>query len=111
MLNKKYTFLLILLILFSELLHSQIVTTSARNQLPQNLITSVLAGRGVLMSNGQFNWSSGNISTDQIGTFTNGPNFTNFPFSSGIIMTTVFPCRRSHIKQTLDERTQSTAIR
>lgn len=88
MLNKKYTFLLILLILFSELLHSQIVTTSARNQLPQNLITSVLAGRGVLMSNGQFNWLSGNISTDQIGTFTNGPNFTNFPFSSGIIMTT-----------------------
>ncbi len=66
----------------------QIVTTSARNLIPQNLIQSVLAGTGVSMTNGQFNWSSGNIATDQIGTFVNGPSFTSFPFTSGIIMTT-----------------------
>lgn len=87
---KKSSFLIILLtiLILTGQVKAQIVTTSARNQLPQNLITSVLAGTGVIMTNGQFNWSTANISTDQIGTFTNGVSFTNFPFSSGIIMTT-----------------------
>ena len=86
---KKIIILIVLLCLAgNEFVFGQIVTTSARNQIPQNLIQSVLAGTGVSMTNGQFNWSSGNIATDQIGTFVNGPNFTSFPFSSGIIMTT-----------------------
>ncbi|MCQ2285872.1 MAG: choice-of-anchor L domain-containing protein [Bacteroidales bacterium] len=81
--------LIVFLLIFAvcDLAYAQIVTTSARNQLPQNLIQNVLAGTGVSMTNGQFNWSAGYIPTDQIGTFTTG-NFQNFPFASGIIMTT-----------------------
>ncbi len=89
MYKKRYVLFFLLFTFFGhESVFCQIVTTSARNQLPQTLITNVLAGSGVVMSDGQFNWSSANISTDQIGTFTNGSAFTNFPFSSGIIMTT-----------------------
>ena len=85
---KRLIVLTILICSIGNVSQGQIVTTSARNLIPQNLIQSVLAGTGVSMTNGQFNWSASNIGTDQIGTFVNGPNFTEFPFASGIIMTT-----------------------
>ena len=80
MYKKRYVLFFLLFTFFGhESVFCQIVTTSARNQLPQTLITNVLAGSGVVMSDGQFNWSSANISTDQRN-FYHGSAFTNFPF-------------------------------
>ena len=98
----------------AQFVQGQIVTTSARNLIPQNLIQSVLAGTGVSMTNGQFNWSASNIGTDQIGTFVNGPNFPEFPFSSGIIMTTgnIFVAEGTNDKTNASMNvTQSTTVR
>lgn len=64
-----------------------LTVTSAQGQNPQALINNHLAGDGVILTNGSFNNSAGNIATPQIGTFNRG-GFTTFPFASGIIMTT-----------------------
>ncbi len=60
--------------------------TSAVGQNPTTLINNHLAGPGVLLTNGKFNNSTANITSAQIGTFSY--TGTNFPFSSGLIMTT-----------------------
>lgn len=64
-----------------------LTTSSAQGQSPQSLINSHLAGDGVILTNGTFNNSAGNIATPQIGTFNRGGAST-FPFTSGIIMAT-----------------------
>ena len=46
-----------------------------------------LAGEGVEFSNGKFNNMPGNVTSDQIGTF-NRNNYTQFPFVTGLVMTT-----------------------
>ena len=46
-----------------------------------------LAGEGVELSNGRFNNASGNVTSNQIGTF-NRNNYTQFPFATGLVMTT-----------------------
>ena len=46
-----------------------------------------LAGEGVELSNGKFNNMPGNVTSDQIGTF-NRNNYTQFPFATGLVMTT-----------------------
>lgn len=46
-----------------------------------------LAGEGVELTNGKFNNSPGIVSADQIGTF-NRNNYTQFPFATGLVMTT-----------------------
>ena len=46
-----------------------------------------LAGEGVELTNGKFNNSPGIVTDDQIGTF-NRNNNTQFPFATGLVMTT-----------------------
>ena len=46
-----------------------------------------LAGEGVELSNGKFNNAPGIVTSNQIGTF-NRNNYTQFPFQTGIVMTT-----------------------
>ncbi len=60
-------------------------------QLLQNVMVLPTPISGVQVSNGIFNNSAAalpNTTTTKIGRFTNGPAFTDFPISSGIIMTT-----------------------
>lgn len=63
-----------------------ITVVSALGQNPDTLINQTLAGRGVMLTNGKFNNSADNIAYEQIGTFNRGNS--NFPFQSGLIMTT-----------------------
>ncbi|MBQ1819328.1 MAG: choice-of-anchor L domain-containing protein, partial [Bacteroidales bacterium] len=46
-----------------------------------------LAGEGVELSNGRFNNAAGNVTSNQIGSF-NRNNYTQFPFETGLVMTT-----------------------
>ena len=46
-----------------------------------------LAGEGVELTNGKFNNSPGIVTDNQIGTF-NRNNYTQFPFATGLVMTT-----------------------
>ena len=46
-----------------------------------------LEGNGVLFSNGKFNNQAGNVTYPQIGTF-NRNDFIDFPFASGLVLTT-----------------------
>lgn len=67
--------------------HAQYLTVqAATGQNPSTLINQHLAGQGVVLSNGMFNNSAGNISVPQIGTFSYNGNA--FPFHSGLILTT-----------------------
>lgn len=46
-----------------------------------------LAGEAVELSNGKFNNIAGNVTYNQIGSF-NRNNYTQFPFATGLVMTT-----------------------
>lgn len=74
---------------------AQISVQSPNGWTPQVFLENVLVLppqiSGVYISNGTFNNSAAalpNTTTAKIGRFTNGPNFTDFPISSGIIMAT-----------------------
>ena len=51
------------------------------------ILQQYLMGEGVSITNGTFNNTSGNVVSNQIGVF-NRNNFTQFPFETGLIMTT-----------------------
>ena len=63
-----------------------ISTLPANGLLPDTFLNRYFAGEGVKLHNCKFNWSSSAINGSQVGTFAN----TNpqFPFSSGVILTT-----------------------
>lgn len=63
-----------------------ISTLPANGLLPDTFLNRYLAGEGVTLRNCKFNWSSGAINGSQVGTFTN--TNSQFPFSSGILLTT-----------------------
>lgn len=84
----KRIFLFIAIFSISLISFAQISVSNVIGQTPQQLILNNLAGEGVELTNGQFNRSAGPISSQKIGTFTNGNGFQEFPISNGIIMTT-----------------------
>lgn len=88
--NMRKIFLLLLITCLTFLLNGQITVSYPNGQTPQQLIINQLSGAGVQLTNGQFNRSSTALTGQnlKIGTFSNGTSFTDFPFNSGIIMTT-----------------------
>lgn len=68
---------------------SNLTVTSLVGQHVDTVLKHHVEGEGVVISNGKFNNQTGNISSSypQIGTF-NRNNFTNFPFATGIVLTT-----------------------
>lgn len=84
----KKIFLLIVISIISITTFAQITVSNVTGQTPQQLILNELAGEGVTLTNGQFNRSANAITSQKIGTFTNGTGFPDFPISNGIIMTT-----------------------
>lgn len=89
--KKRYVYILILVLLHVHAF-PQIVTQSSSGRTPYDLVSSVLVGGGVSISNVTFNGVSTTLNATtgaQIGTFTN--NLGGFPgltFSGGLIMTT-----------------------
>lgn len=86
---KKAYILLILSILSTSLAFSQ-QNLTVQSQIGVNIDTILkrhLSGEGVEISNGKFNNQTGNVTYPQIGTF-NRNQFTNFPFATGLVMTT-----------------------
>lgn len=89
-------FILFTALLFSTFtLSSQITVQSPNGWTPMQLLDNLLVPpphiSGVYISNGKFCNSTNalpNSTTSRIGRFLNGSNFTDFPFNSGIIMTT-----------------------
>ncbi len=89
-------FIALILFLFTiSGLQAQITVLSPNGWTPQVFLENVLVLppqiSGVYVSNGTFNNSVAalpNSTTAKIGRFTNGPNFPDFPISSGIIMAT-----------------------
>lgn len=84
-----------ILILFLHNAHAQISVQSPNGWTPLQLLQNSLvlppAQSGVYLSNGVFNNATTALpttTTSKIGRFQNGTTFTDFPFNSGIIMTT-----------------------
>ena len=69
-------------------IHAQSITTSQvlPGTTPEAFLNLNFAGEGVRLEQCRFNWSAGNISGSQVGTFSN--TNPSFPFSSGILLTT-----------------------
>ncbi len=63
-----------------------ISTLPANGLLPDTFLNRYFAGEGVKLHNCKFNWSSSAINGSQVGTFAN--TNSQFPFSSGVILTT-----------------------
>ena len=97
---KKLVILLIfnLLMVFSMIAQNQNLTVSSLvGQSVESILQNHLAGKGVLITGcdcpnvfsapAKFNNQTGNVTYPQIGTF-NRNGYTNFPFVSGLVMTT-----------------------
>lgn len=97
---KKLVILLIfnLLMVFSMIAQNQNLTVSSLvGQSVESILQNHLAGEGVLITGcdcpnvfsapAKFNNQTGNVTYPQIGTF-NRNGFTNFPFASGLVLTT-----------------------
>lgn len=63
-----------------------ISTLPANGLLPDTFLNRYFAGEGVKLHNCKFNWSSSAINGSQVGTFAN--TNSQFPFSSGVLLTT-----------------------
>lgn len=63
-----------------------ISTIPANGLLPDTFLNRYFAGEGVKLHNCKFNWSSSAINGSQVGTFAN--TNSQFPFSSGVLLTT-----------------------
>lgn len=83
---KKILFTVIVLMAIVSLQSQSISVTNVVGMKPDTLIKNYLAAEGVKLLNGKWNWSTGNISGQQIGHFSN--TNTSFPFNAGIVMTT-----------------------
>ena len=83
----KRIFLCVTIIFCITTIYAQFITVQgATGQSPEAFLNNNFAGEGVTLEQCKFNWSSGNINGAQVGTFTN--TNVNFPFSSGILLTT-----------------------
>jgi hypothetical protein len=82
--------LLMSIVLFSLTSVAQltVIEGAAMNMTPQQLVQNYLVGAGITVSNVSFNGSSGNISSNQVGTFaTTGVATTQLGLAGGILMT------------------------
>ena len=83
--------LVLLLVGFQTVLLAQIsnnvTVQSLQNVHVDTILKYNLAGEGVELSNGRFNLSPGIVTSNQIGKFRRN-NYTQFPFDSGLVMTT-----------------------
>ena len=69
--------------------HAQnnVTVQSLQNVHVDTILKYNLAGEGVELSNGRFNLQPGIVTSNQIGKFKRN-NYTQFPFDSGLVMTT-----------------------
>ncbi|MCK9611405.1 MAG: choice-of-anchor L domain-containing protein [Bacteroidales bacterium] len=82
------TNLLILLITPTTFAQLSVTQGTALGKTPIQLIQDVLIGSGITVSNGTFNGSAANITSDMIGSFTTtGAATTQLGFTGGIILT------------------------
>ena len=87
---KKHIFLFLLLlagcqaILFAQ---NNVTVQSLLGTHIDTILKYHLAGEAVELTNGKFNNQTGNVTYDQIGSF-NRNNYTQFPFATGLVMTT-----------------------
>ncbi|MBQ6156065.1 MAG: choice-of-anchor L domain-containing protein [Bacteroidales bacterium] len=81
--------LILLLVGFQAALFAQnnVTVQSLQNVHVDTILKYNLAGEGVELSNGKFNMSPGIVTSNQIGKFKRN-NYTQFPFDSGLVMTT-----------------------
>ena len=87
---KRHIFTLVLILLgFQAALFAQnnVTVQSLQNTHVDTILKYHLAGEGVELSNGAFNMTPGIVTSNQIGSF-NRNNYTQFPFATGLIMTT-----------------------
>ena len=87
---KRHIFTLILLLTgFQAALFAQnnVTVQSLQNTHVDTILKYHLAGEGVELSNGKFNNVAGIVTSNQIGSF-NRNNYTQFPFATGLVMTT-----------------------
>ncbi len=87
---KKHILLLALLIVgFQVMLFAQnnVTVQSLLGTHIDTILKYHLAGEAVELSNGKFNNIAGNVTYNQIGSF-NRNNYTQFPFATGLVMTT-----------------------
>lgn len=78
---------MVIVIMTTVSLQAQSISvTNVVGMKPDTLIKNYLAAEGVKLLNGKWNWSTGNISGQQIGHFSN--TNPSFPFDAGIVMTT-----------------------
>ena len=87
---KKHILSLVLLLLgFHASLFAQnnVTVQSLQNTHVDTILKYHLAGEGVELSNGAFNMAPGIVTSNQIGSF-NRNNYTQFPFATGLVMTT-----------------------
>lgn len=66
---------------------NNVTVQSLQNTHVDTILKYHLAGEGVELTNGKFNNAPGIVTSNQIGTF-NRNNFTQFPFETGLVMTT-----------------------
>ena len=66
---------------------NNVTVQSLQNVHVDTIIKYNLAGEGVELSNGRFNLNPGIVTSNQIGKFKRN-NYTQFPFDSGLVMTT-----------------------
>ena len=80
---------LVLSILSFVIVNAQnnLTVTSLSGTHVDTILKHHLEGEGVIITNGKFNNVTGNVTYPQIGTF-NRNNFTTFPFSTGLVLTT-----------------------
>lgn len=90
-----FSSLIAILFVFQYQVKAQITVQSPNGWTPIQLLNNKLVLppeiSGVYLSNAFFNNNATALPTttsSKIGRFTNGPNFTDFPFNSGIVMTT-----------------------
>ena len=87
---KKHILSLVLLLLgFHASLFAQnnVTVMTLQNVHVDTILKYHLAGEGVELSNGMFNMVPGIVTSNQIGSF-NRNNYTQFPFATGLVMTT-----------------------
>ena len=89
---RKITATVFISLLLFNVLHAQVSVTSSAGMTPQQLVSSVLVGNGVTVSNVRFNNTTATLDATtgaQIGTFSNNlSGYAPLGFSSGLIIAT-----------------------
>lgn len=88
--KKNIHFLILLVTGFQVMLFAQNNNVTVQSLMGTHIDTILkyhLAGEAVELTNGKFNNQAGNVTYNQIGSF-NRNNYTQFPFETGLVMTT-----------------------